>query len=154
MRIWHLHTLVRVAHTAVGLAGIGGACLLARTRADRAELRDAFTVVMAVLALWGAAVLLQSYLRSIELTEEAIVVRNWFSSRRFPLRAVVAVAPDRSGLRIDTSDGSSVRALAVGMYHWMAPGHSRAERVSAELNDAAERARAGIADPSDSSVFG
>lgn len=140
MRTWRPHRLLRWFHIAAAVCGlVAGAALVALAATAGQDTGPMFGLAGLVVLISGYLLLL-ALNRRVSLTGDEVVVRNLAADRHIPLKSVASAAPGHGGVDIRLKDGSHVKVMAVGTYHWLAPGLSRADEVAGAINAAADPA--------------
>ncbi|TQK50792.1 hypothetical protein FBY35_1145 [Streptomyces sp. SLBN-118] len=143
MRTWRPHRLLRWFHTALAVCGlVAGAALLALAATADEGVGQLYGMA-GVLIVFSGYLLLLAFNRRVSLTDDEVVVRNLVADRHISLTEVASAAPGHGAVDIRLTDGSRARVMAVGTYHWLAPGLSRADEVSRAVKTAAGQVRAG-----------
>lgn len=141
MRTWRPHRLVRWFHTALAVCGLVAGAALVALAATADEGAGQLYGMAGVVIICSAYLLLLAFNRRVSLTDSEVVVRNLSTDRHIPLAEVASAAPGHGAVEIRLTDGSRTRVMAVGTYHWLAPGLSRADEVSTAVSTAAGQVR-------------
>ncbi|WP_405603760.1 hypothetical protein OG741_32845 [Streptomyces sp. NBC_01410] len=141
MRTWRPHRLVRWFHTALAVCGLVAGAALVALAATADEGAGQLYGMAGVVIVCSAYLLLLAFNRRVSLTDSEVVVRNLATDRHIPLAEVASAAPGHGAVEIRRTDGSRTRVMAVGTYHWLAPGLSRADEVSTAVSTAAGQMR-------------
>ncbi|WP_328666694.1 hypothetical protein OG905_06825 [Streptomyces sp. NBC_00322] len=142
MRTWRPHRLVRWFDTALAVCGLAAGAALMALAATADEWAGQLYGMAGVVIVCSACLLLLAFNRRVSLTDSEVVVRNLATDRHIPLAEVASAAPGHGAVEIRLTDGSRTRVMAVGTYHWLAPGLSRADEVSTAVRAAAGQVRA------------